>query len=543
MIVSTLVILAVPSRSKERRQNVMANQEQLAILRQGVEVWNQWREEHSIIKPCLSGANLSRADLSRANLIGVDLSGANLMGATLEITDLSGADLTGSYLTYSNLHYTWFMGADLRGAHIRKASLVRANLDGAKLNYIDLSESNLTGATLNEANLTRANLSKTDLTGVELIGAHLSHANLSRAILVETNLTGAILNNCNVYGVSVWSVQLEGATQSNLVITSEKEPTITVDNLKIAQFIYLLLNNVEVREVIDTITSQVVLILGRFSGERKTVLEILKHELRTQNYSPVAFDFEESGRPDFRETVRTLANMARFVLIDLTDLENVLDEIVKVVPYCRVPIQPFLFLDNHQYTYNQFLDLRHKHRWVLPLFRYQDNSDLLASFQEKIIQPAKEKSEELKQREPVQVFFWYAQKDAGIFVKLKKHLSLLERSGQIAMWDDQKLAPGEEKEKEIEKRLSDAHIILLLISPDFLSSHDCVNIQEMAMERYEKGNATIIPLIIRPCGWQFPPLSKLQMLPRDEKPLVRRNLDSIPLEVTNDIADVIKELL
>jgi len=54
-----------------------------------------------------------------------------------------------------------------------------------------------------------------------------------------------------------------------------------------AQFIYLLLNNQKVRDVIDTITSKVVLILGRFTSERKVILDALKDELRRQNYTPV----------------------------------------------------------------------------------------------------------------------------------------------------------------------------------------------------------------------------------------------------------------
>jgi hypothetical protein len=66
---------------------------------------------------------------------------------------------------------------------------------------------------------------------------------------------------------------LEGVKQRNLVITPEHEPEITVDNIEVAQFIYLMLNNQKIREVIDTITSKAVLILGRFTEERKPVLE------------------------------------------------------------------------------------------------------------------------------------------------------------------------------------------------------------------------------------------------------------------------------
>jgi Pentapeptide repeats (8 copies) len=158
------------------------------------------------------------------------------------------------------------------------------------LNGANLFEANLTGAILFEANLFRATLRE----------ANLTEASLTRAILVDTQLNGANLVDCNVYGISVWNVQLEGAIQSNLRITPSDKPVIQVDNLEVAQFLYLLLNNERIRHVIDTITSKVVLILGRFTPERKAILDALRDELRNHNYTPVLFDFEKirQSRPD-----------------------------------------------------------------------------------------------------------------------------------------------------------------------------------------------------------------------------------------------------
>ena len=120
---------------------------------------------------------------------------------------------------------------------------------------------NLTRANLREAILVGADLSKANLTGADLAGACLREANL-----VGTDLTGADLTGCNVHGVSAWRLKLEGTKQQNLVITSPDEPAITVDNIEVAQFIYLMLHNQKVRDVIDTITSKVVLILGSLHG-------------------------------------------------------------------------------------------------------------------------------------------------------------------------------------------------------------------------------------------------------------------------------------
>ena len=146
---------------------------------------------------------------------------------------------------------------------------------------------------LSEADLSGANLSGADLGAAGLIRANLSGANLRAATLVDTNLEGANLTACSVYGISAWNVKLEGAIQSNLVITPFGESPIQVDNLEVAQFIYLLLNNKKIRSVIDTITSKVVLILGRFTPERKVVLDAIRDELRKRDYLPVLFDFEK----------------------------------------------------------------------------------------------------------------------------------------------------------------------------------------------------------------------------------------------------------
>ncbi len=116
---------------------------------------------------------------------------------------------------------------------------------------------------------------------------------------------------------------------------------ITVDSLKVAQFIYLLLINEEIREVIDTITSKVVLILGRFTPGRKQILDAIKNELRKRNYSPILFDFEKPSSRDITETVSTLAHLSRFVIADITDAKSIPQELSHIVPFLpSVPIVP-----------------------------------------------------------------------------------------------------------------------------------------------------------------------------------------------------------
>ena len=153
-----------------------------------------------------------------------------------------------------------------------------------------------------------------------------------------------------MYGISAWDLNLEGTRQSNLIITPNAESPIQVDNLEVAQFIYLLLNNERIRSVIDTITSKVVLILGRFTPERKVVLDAIRDELRKRDYLPVLFDFEKPANKDLTGTISTLANMARFNIADLTDPSSVPHELATVVPGTVVPVQAIIVEGEREYA-------------------------------------------------------------------------------------------------------------------------------------------------------------------------------------------------
>ena len=151
----------------------MADKEQLAILRKGVDAWNTWREDNPDVKPSLREADLREANLREANLIEADLSGAYLSeailsGAHLSEADLDGADLSGAHLGGANLSGAYLSQAILSGANLREANLNRANLSFATLNRTglggaNLREANLLGAYLSGANLSQANLSQADL--------------------------------------------------------------------------------------------------------------------------------------------------------------------------------------------------------------------------------------------------------------------------------------------------------------------------------------------------------------------------------------------
>ena len=260
---------------------------------------------------------------------------------------------------------------------------IRPNLSGA-----NLRRAHLYGADLSGADLSRADLSEAGLSGADLSGADLSRADLSEAPLVSADLTGANLTGSRVYGVSVWRSKLEGAKQQNLVITRIDEPQITVDHIEVAQFIYVMLNNQKIRDVIDTITSKVVLILGRFTDERKAVLNALREELRKRNYLPVLFDFSVPATRDITETVSLLARMARFVVADITDAKSIPQELAVIVPDLpSVPVQPLLLEGSTEYGMFEHFK---RYPWVLETYRYPSSDHLIAGIAEHVIGPAED---------------------------------------------------------------------------------------------------------------------------------------------------------
>jgi Pentapeptide repeats (8 copies) len=315
----------------------------------------------------LGGANLRQANLSGAHLFGADLIGANLEEATLNGANLKGADLSGAILTDANL-----AGADLSGAILAMAILIGADLIGA----------DLIGA-----NLARANLA----------GANLSGGNIVAAMLLGTDLTGADLTGCCVHGVSAWELKLERTNQQNLVITKEDEPTVTVDNIEVAQFIYLLLHNEKIRDVIDTIGKKGVLLLGRFTEGRMVVLERLREKLRDLGFVPMVFNFDKPETKDFTETVRLLASLSKFVIVDITNPRSAPLELQATVPDYMVPFVPIL--QQGEQPFSMFVDLQNKYDWVLrPVIGYPSVDRLIEVLEDKVVRPAEAKFNELLTR-------------------------------------------------------------------------------------------------------------------------------------------------
>jgi hypothetical protein len=311
--------------------------------------------------------------MAAARFIGADLTGARLRRVHANLAVFSEAILKSARFQYGSA-----VQADLSQVVAADAEMNQNGMPGAILEGADLTRAKLDYGEFAQANFHRANLDHASLVGANLSGADFTEANLRNvslrgARLVSTALRRADLTGCKVYGISAWDLDLDNAKQTDLVITPEDFEKITVDNIEVAQFIYLLLNNERIRHVIDTITSKVVLILGRFTPERKVVLDALREELRKRDYLPILFDFEKPASKSLTGTVQTLAHMARFVIADLTEPSSVPHELATVVPRTIVPVQAVLL--EEQRAYSMFVDLRTYH-WVLEPYLYavQDRS-------------------------------------------------------------------------------------------------------------------------------------------------------------------------
>lgn len=121
---------------------------------------------------------------------------------------------------------------------------------------------------------------------------------------------------------------------------------------------------------------------------------------------------------------------------------------------------------------------------------------------------------------PIKLFYSYAHEDEALRERLEVHLKLLKRQGILQDWHDRAIGAGSEWAEQISTHLESADLILLLISPDFIASDYCWDIElKRAMERHEAGEARVIPIILRETDWTGAPFGKLQALPKDAKPV------------------------
>lgn len=381
----------------------MENGNHFSILEQGVEVWNKWRKDHpEIERPNLNyarflGADFQNANFSKTEFVDADLAGSNFSGANLERADFLNARLVGCEFYGATMKSTIFYEADLTSAKfdnsiIERGIFTKADMEGASLINVTLHN-----PIFLYAKLRNAKLQGTIISNADFRGAYLENANMEKAILngadlslssfVDVNLTNADISNSKIYGISAWNLNLTNAIQNDLIISKENEALIRIDDIEVAQFIYLMLNNQKITKVIGTLAKKGVLILGRFTEERKLVLDEMRIELRNRGYLPIVFDFVKPPDSNFTETIVTLAGMCLFVIADITNPRCSPLELHATIPVFNIPFVPII--KKGEEPFSMFKDLVDNNgERVIDLLYYSSLDKLKKVFTKAILEPA-----------------------------------------------------------------------------------------------------------------------------------------------------------
>lgn len=347
------------------QENMVAIAEHIEIFKKGPHAWNAWRNENPDLRPDLSDLDFEndvhtyKGIYDVPEFTGYNLSYMNLNRISARNSYFINCFLAGSDLHFSDICFSFFQNCNFEGASlavtkIGSAEFIKCDFTNADLSYCSAEETNFSGS--------------------KFISTKLSNMSL-----VKTNFTDTVIDEARVYGVSTWNLILDGSVQSNIYI-EEDGTSITVPSIELAQFISLLMNNSKIRDVIDTITSKVVLILGRFTEERKLVLDTIKEDLQNRGYLPVIFDFEGPSSRDVTETIMTLASLAKFVVADISSPKSIPQELTSIIPHFpSLPVQPVI--EQSQKEYGMFEHFK-VYPWVLGQIEYSEND--IASLVEKI---------------------------------------------------------------------------------------------------------------------------------------------------------------
>ena len=145
---------------------------------------------------------------------------------------------------------------------------------------------------------------------------------------------------------------------------------------------------------------------------------------------------------------------------------------------------------------------------------------------------------------PIEIFFSYAHEDEALMDAVRRQLIVFDRRNLIQKWYDRKIPPGDSWRKAIDSRIRRARIVLLFLSPHFIESDYCYEIEMMvALKPHKHREAVVIPVILRPCPWQQTPLAFLEALPKDGRAISTwRNRDEVCLAVAEEIMKVVDRL-
>ena len=325
----------------------------LDILNSGVEEWNNWRNTDE-------GRDVDLSDIDF-------VSDCPKVEGFYNLPEFNHYNFSGLYINRASLRNGMFINCDFSDSNLYSSDLVDSYCQKCDFSRAKLRVSRIGSAVFEDCDFSNADLSYCSAEETSFKGSTLAGTNLSNMSLVKTDFSNTQIDGACAYGVSVWDINLKGCKQGNITI-SESDGSITVPNIELAQFIALLLNSKKLRQVIETITSKVVLILGRFTPERKKILDKIKTHLEKHGYLAVIFDFQAPANRDITETVLILATLSKFIVADLTDPRSIPQELTAIIPQLpSVPVQPIIETKNREYGMFEHFK---SYQWVLPTINY-----------------------------------------------------------------------------------------------------------------------------------------------------------------------------
>ena len=378
-----------------------------ALQRRSSRRWNAWRGRAPRVVPdlrgvALPGVSLRGFDLGRARLDEAVLGRADLAGARLEKASLARA-----YLPLANLTSVRAGGADLTGARLTGATLRQGDFRRAAcLEGTTFQHANLRLADFRRARMAGAELSEADLTEARFDGADLAGATLGSAVLDGTSFAGANLRGAGIWGAFIRRVVTDKATDQkglgvDVSVAWDAHPgnvvTFTeVDDIRLAAVHDFLGEHGSVTSLISAGARRVVLILGRFLPRRKRVLNRLAAALRERGKAPILFDFPGPEDREISDTVRFIAGMSQFIVVDLTDASSVPLELQATIPDLMVPVLPIVQAGRPMFS--MFSDLQRRYFWIRPPVSYRDADELVRHVDAAILARAQAAAGEIRQR-------------------------------------------------------------------------------------------------------------------------------------------------
>ena len=253
------------------------------LLKSGTDKWALERASNPTFRPILRDVNFV------AEFGGPDF---------YDLPEFAGVDFSNSDMNMASLRNCMFFDCIFDDAHLTYTDLVDAYFVNCTFRRTCMRVARIGDAKFEECVFEDCDMSYCSAEETSFEGSTFTNTKMEHMSLVHTDFSNTKLDGCFLYGISSWDLTLDNSLQKGLVITPDDMPTLTVDNIELAQFLYLMINNQRLRAVINTITSKVVLILGNFSPERKAILDQIREHLKTQDAIPVIFDFEKPKKAE-----------------------------------------------------------------------------------------------------------------------------------------------------------------------------------------------------------------------------------------------------